>query len=150
MSDSRFKRGSRISRNASREMILLFAKYGNHNKNFRLDSDIDVQHIFKINGIDFNNLIEKCRNYPHPIPLFENLISSTAYSIGGSSLARVDRDTLAVDLQVDGPGSLSLYGYWSDFESAMAALERASDTMSYNDLLTAVVHGVASRPYQDL
>jgi hypothetical protein len=125
-------------------MILLFAKRGNHNKNFRLNSDEDVRHVFEANGIDFNNLVEKCRNYPHPIPLFENLISSTAYSVGGSSLARVDRDTLSVDLQVDGPGTLSLYGYWSEFESAAAALERAIENLSYNDLLVATVHGIAS------
>jgi len=52
---------TRISRRASHEMVLLFAKHGNHPHKLNFKSDKDVKRYFSKIGKDFDDLVEDCR-----------------------------------------------------------------------------------------
>lgn len=134
---------TRISRRAAHEMILLFAKHGNHDHNRDFRSDADVKRAFTRNGVDYDTLVMECRDFQKTVPFFENLVGSTASSVGGS-LARVDNETGATDMDTQGPGTIVLYAYWAKFEAAMDALDRAVAKNSYTDFQSAIVEGIAS------
>ena len=58
----------RISRRSAHEMILLFAKHGNHGSvhdshQISFQSDADVKRFFQQNGVDYPKLVEQCRNF---------------------------------------------------------------------------------------
>jgi hypothetical protein len=125
-------------------MILLFAKHGNHYHNRDFRSDADVKRAFARNDVNYEKLVIECCDFQKHVPFFENLIGSTAYSIGGSSLARVDKETGATDLNTQGPGTIVLYAYWARFEAAINALDRAVAKSSYTDFQSAIVEGIAS------
>jgi hypothetical protein len=94
---------------------MLFAKHGNHYHSRNYRSDADVKRAFALNGIDYENLVIECRDFQKTVPFFENLIRSTMFSGGGSSLARVDNETRGTDLDTQGPGTIVLYAYWARF-----------------------------------
>lgn len=135
---------TRISRRAAHEMILLFAKHGNHYHSRSFKTDADVKRAFAQNGIDYEKLVMECRDFQKTVPFFENLVGSTMSSAGGSSLARVDNMSGVTDLDTQGPGTIVLYAYWARFETAIDALDRAVSKSSYSELQSAVVEGIAS------
>lgn len=138
----RFK--AKISRRAAHDMIMLFAKHGNHFHSRHFRSDADVKRALARNGIDYEKLVMRCRDCHEAVPFFENLVGSTASSVGGASLARVNNETGAADLDTNGPGILVLYSYWAAFEVAVEARNRAVSKSSYTEFHTAIVHGTAS------
>jgi len=138
------KFNTRISRRDAQNMILLFAKHGNHYHNTNFHSDADVKRAFALKGRDFEKLVIECRDFQKTVPFFENLIGSTMYSAGGSSLARVDNESGATDLETQGPGTIVLNAYWAKFEAANDAIDQAVDKSSYTDFQSAVVEGIAS------
>lgn len=134
----------RISRRAAHEMILLFARHGNHYHETNFKSDNDVKRGFADHGINFEKLVMDCRDFKQPIPFFENLIPSTVFSAGGVEMSRVDSATGSEDLTTKSPGSLVIQGYWASFESAIEARDRAIQKSSYTEYLSAVTSGIAS------
>jgi hypothetical protein len=132
-----------ISRRNAHEMIMLFAKHGNHYHGTDFQSDADIKRAFVRNGIDYEALVNQCRNFQINVPFFENLVGSTISTSGNGSLARVDI-TGAVDFETQGPGSLVLYAYWARFEAAVGARDRAVSDSSYPEFQNAVVEGIAS------
>jgi hypothetical protein len=135
---------SKISRRSAHEMILLFAKHGNHYHETDFKSDADVKRAFARNGINFEKLVKQCRDYQQAVPFFENMIGSTAAPVGGATIARVDNRTGETDLNIQSPGALIMYRYWAAFEAAIEARNRAIDKASYIELQSAIVHGIAS------
>lgn len=136
-------RKPRISRKAAQEMVLLFAKSGNHFHLENFTTDASVQRAFRANGKDFSQVVEACRNPNVPVPFFENLIGST-WTVSGGTVARVNLATGEELTKVEGPGIFVPDGYWAIFESSAQSLNRAIETASYQELLTAVVNGIAS------
>lgn len=134
----------KISRRAAQEMILLFARHGNHYHETNFKSDADVKRAFAANRVDFEKLVEECRDFTKPVPFFENMISSTWLSIGDVEMSRVDAVTGDEDLKAKGPGALVLQGYWATFESALEARDRSIQKSSYTEYLSAITSGIAS------
>lgn len=97
-----------------------------------------------MNGLDFQQLVEECRDFQSRVPFFENLIGSTWEVTGPGKASTIDLATGKEHVSVDGPGTITLSTYWSQFETAVAALERAISNASYADLQSAVVSGIAS------
>ena len=65
----------KLSRRASHEMILLFAKSSNQHTDNNLATDADVKRAFKNNSIDFQKLVEKCRDPKENVPFFTPITS---------------------------------------------------------------------------
>jgi len=71
-------------------MILLFARSGNHYHMTRFKSDADIKRAFGSNGIDFERLVEECRDFTRTVPFFENKFGSTFMAGEGLTVAHVD------------------------------------------------------------
>lgn len=137
----RLARKPKISRKAAHNLIQLMAKSGNHNLTFTTDAS--VKRFFKARGYDYDNLVNKIRNYPEPIPLVENLISSTAFASPGLKVSRIDVFGNE-DLEFDGPGAIAMLGYQAQFETVVENLELAIQQASPQHLLSACINGIAS------
>lgn len=134
----------KISRRAAHEMILLFARYGNHYHEANFKSDADVKRAFAANGINFEKLVAESREFKQPIPFFENMIPSTVFSAGNVEMSRVDSKTDDEDLKTKSPGSLVMQGYWATFESAIEARDRSVQKSSFTEYLSAITSGIVS------
>lgn len=134
----------KISRRAAHDMILLFARHGNHYDETDFKSDADVKRVFANNGINFEKLVMDCRDLKQAVPFFENFIPSTAFFMGDVEMSRVNSTTGDEDLTTKSPGSLVMQGYWASFESAIEARDRAVQKSSYTEYLSAVTSGMAS------
>jgi hypothetical protein len=144
MNGFKIVRRRRLTRRASHELIQAFARYGNHDKLENFVSEAQVKRAFAINEIEYDELVEKCRDPAHHVPFFENLIGSTWTVSPGSSVSRVNLNTGEEDNKVDGPGLYAPDGYWATYETAHGALERAANNLSYGEALSALSSGIAS------
>ena len=144
MREYRLIRKHTIARRASHDLVITMAKYGNHPYKTPFGTDADVKRFFLGQGIDFKQLVEKCRNYQERIPFFENIIGSTWDVTTGTTLSRVDFTTGKEDLKVQGPGTFAMSTYWSLYETANNTIKQAIDKASYANLQSALVHGIAS------
>ena len=136
-------RRPRLSRRASHEMVLLFAKAGNHNKPEKFTTDAEVKRAFAANGLNFERVVEDCRDPKVGVPFFENLLGST-WTLQGVSLSQFDPVTGEQITKAEGPGTYTPFAYWAAYELAHEALERAISGMSYREFLAAFVHGVSA------
>ncbi len=134
----------KMSSRAAKEMILFFARHGDHGLKVRFRSDADIKRALESRGYEFGQLVAECRGYKRIVPLFENIIGSTARTIGSTTISSVDRETGQVDLTVKGPGLLALYGYQATFENAVKARNRAVEKSDYTEFLSTVTQGIAS------
>lgn len=141
---------SRIPPSAAKKMIFLFARHGNHYKDVRFQSNADVKRFFAANGIDFQSLVDRCRNYRETVLFFENLVTSTA-TIGGTItgrvvVSRVDPETGEEDSKeaLELPAKSTLYGYWATFEASVEARDRAVAQASFAEFHSALAQGIAS------
>jgi hypothetical protein len=141
MIEHRLARKIKISRRAAHELILLMAKEGNHNLAFTTASS--VKKYFKLNGYDYDILVQAVRKYPEPIPLVENFIPSTGFASPGLKVSRVDACGNE-DLQLEGPGAITMFGYQAQFENAIENIEIAIKQSSPQHFLSACTNGIAS------
>lgn len=132
---------TKISRREAHELIQLMAKEGNHNSTFTTDAS--VKKFFKLNGYDYDNLVQAVRKYPEPIPLVENLIPSTGFASPGLKVSRVDTFGNE-DLHLEGPGAITMFGYQAQFENAIENIETAIKQSSPQHFLSACINGIAS------
>lgn len=70
MHEFKIVRGSRLTRRASHELIQAFARYGNHYQLENFRSEAHVKRAFAINGIEYDKLVEQCRNPGNNVPFF--------------------------------------------------------------------------------
>lgn len=117
------------------------AKESNHNLFFTTDSS--VKKYFKSNGYDYDKLVQTVRQYPEPIPLVENVIPSTAFASPGLKVSRVDAHGNE-DLQLEGPGAITMFGYQAQFDNAFENVENAINKSSPLHFLSACTNGIAS------
>jgi hypothetical protein len=130
-------------------MILEMGKYGNHNYHFerRIDTDEDVVRFLNEQGINFEGLVESCRQKNATVPRLENRI--TPQFIGGSppggymAVKNARGETLA-SLEDGESGPMTMSTYWSRFERAVDAYDRCLSRTSYEDLLSAISSGTSS------
>jgi hypothetical protein len=144
MADYALRYRSRISRRSAHDMIMMLAMHSNHNQPDRFRAEADVKRAFERNGVDYARLVEQCRDWPEPVPFSENLLGSTWTAGPGVTASRVDQISGQDDCQVEGPGTLTLLGYWATFESAHRSLTKAVELASYPELQSAIVDGIAS------
>lgn len=121
-------------------------KYGNHYqyKDFKFETDADVKRAFLANGIEFQELVEKCRNRNEVIPLFENVIGSTFISSNDGRTSVMSLKTGTEDSFIDGPGEVVISKYFSDYEKAYHHIDDAIEKMKFDDLQSAIFWGVTS------
>lgn len=62
----------------------------------------------------------------------------------GAKVSRVDNSTGEEDLEVEGPGTITVAGYWASFETAIHARDKSVETASYSEFLNSTVQGIAS------
>jgi len=127
MKETKLQRKDKISPREARELILTLAKYGNHS--------IDIEY--------FNNIVQKCREFQTPVPFFENLISSTWNILGSAKVTRVDTKTGQKDLNVIGPGTITISTYWTQYEEAENALDQTIENASFIKFHSALDLGIA-------
>lgn len=68
----RLKFKPKIGRSSSNQMILLFVKHGDHDKQIRYKSDADIKRMFASNGIRYQDLVDECLDFSNSVPYFEN------------------------------------------------------------------------------
>lgn len=130
-------------------MILVMGKHGNHNKHFErpFDTDDDVIAYLREEGIDFDRLVEACRDRDQNVPRVENLITSEwtgGAPPGGYLVVKDERGDVLSGFTDGGSGKMTMSTYWSRFERAASAFDRCLETTSYEDLLSALSSGVSS------
>lgn len=144
MKEHRLQLRLKISRKTSHDMILMFARYGNHGEKAVFKSDADVKRYMEHRGIDFQNLVELCRNFKENIPFFENLVGSTWTISSGCEAAVVDKLNGKEKCVVEGPGTIASSTYWAHAETAYKSRTNAVEASSFAELQTAIVSGMAS------
>lgn len=142
MKEHRLIQKNRISRRASYDLIQTIAKWGNHN--FSFETDDEVKKFFRSRGHDYDQLVENCRNFPEPVLYLENIIGPTLAVSSGLKVSRVDLRTGKEDLDVQGPGMISMSTYWASYETAARHLKQAIKGISYAELQSAITDGIAS------
>lgn len=140
----RIKRKDKLPRRIAHELVMTTVKYGNHYYDFKFEADADVKRVFKINGIEFQELVEECRNYNSVIPFFENAIGSTFISLNDARMSIVNLDTGQEDAVIDGPGEIAVSKYLSDYEKAHRHLNNSIDKSSFDELQSAILWGITA------
>lgn len=143
MLEHRLQLRPKISRKSSHEMILMFAKYG-HNERNVFKSDADVKRYMEHQGLDFEKLVDLCRDFKENVPYFENLVGSTWSISAGGKAAVVDKVSGEEKCVVEGPGTIALSTYWAHAETAYKARTDAVEASSFTVLQTAIISGIAS------
>ncbi len=143
MQEYRLRRKDRISRKGAKDMIVAMARFGNHYHRARFETEADVKRFLARDKYEFDDLVEKCRNWPEAVPAVENLIGSTFSVSAGATVSRVDAEGNE-DLTVVGPGTITMAGYWGIFEHAAKDLERAVENASNAELYSAITGGIAA------
>jgi len=137
--------GERISRPQARRLIQIMAKHGNHYYEGQFSTDEEIKRFLAASGVDYVEMIEKCRIFTNPISKFENFISSTAHSVGGASLSIVDNATGQTVAATDGPGIIAYSSYWALFEEAYAQFNATLTGVSpMTSFLTCTSTGIAA------
>jgi hypothetical protein len=136
----------------------MMARHGDHQQRDMTSwSDADIKRFFEsskdsVDGhstfLDFSQLGERCRAWPVPVPFVENFLDATwtLAPAGGSelSVSRVDRSTGEKDLEVNGPGTITLSTYQERFKSACEARDRSVERASQTELHSAAALGVTA------
>lgn len=137
--------GEQISRSQSRRLIQTMAKHGNHLYLGQFSTDEEIRVFLASNGLDYKKVIEYCRTFTNRVPKFENLISSTAQSVGGSSISVVNNITGETISSTDGPGIIALTSYWALFEEAFTQFRATlTSVRPMTSFLTCATTGVAT------
>lgn len=144
MIEHRLQMRPKISRRASHDMILMFAKYGNHGDRAAFRTDADLKRYLAHRGIDFQKLVEQCRSFSENVPYFENLVGSTWTVSSGAKAAVVDKQSGEEKCVVEGPGAIALSTHWAHAETSYKARTNAVEASSFAEFQTAVVNGMAS------
>ena len=125
----------------------MLTKHGNHVNAHLIATDGDVDRFFEANGRRFEDVVRDARD-GGLVPHVENLIGPTFHILtegdGAVGVSRHDNVTGQDTFIMSGPGTATIDGYWSIFESSQDALDRAIKRSSQVDLLVAATQGVAS------
>ena len=100
-----------------------------------------MKRFYAQNGIDYEKLVMECQDVSKKVPLFEKFIAST-WTITGN-LAKEENGT-GKNKAGEGIETLVFSVYWANFESAVAARDRAVMNGSFLDYQNAIVDGIAS------
>ena len=130
----------------ARDKIITYGVFGDHHREPRPTDGREVAALLVSLGVNPGGLAEKCRDYRQPVPFFENAAGATWFfcSSGRGKAGVVDRETGEVVSEVEGSGTITISTYQGHFETACKARDRAVEDSSFEDLLTAIVWGVAS------
>ncbi len=144
----KLERKKKISSKQSYGLIMMVAKHSNIDKNLRtkLTTDDEVKKFFEQHNINFDELIEKCRDYyGKNVPLIENLAPSTAKAEiqGRGSITYRDNST-GKELKLEESGIIETSAYWSSYEKANEEINGAVESANWADFKSAIVDGVSS------
>jgi hypothetical protein len=134
------------SHGQARALIYDMVLYGNHYVNIAGWNKAMVQRWFEANGFSFSRLVEQMRD-PTPgiaVPQFENMIGSTWSTGAGAKIGWHNWVTGQTENEVEGPAVLVTSSYWSAFEAACEARDRALASASVPALMEMVTHAVSS------
>lgn len=142
------ERKKKICSKQSYDLIMMIAKHSNIDKSLqaKLRTDEDVKKFFEQEGKNFEELIEKCRNfYDNNVPIIENLApSSFKVEIRGrGSISYRDSSTGKEKIREEA-GEIITSIYWSSYEEAKDAINRAVEYESFADFQSAIEDGISS------
>jgi hypothetical protein len=132
------------TRSASRQMILDMAWHGNHGQEFAIHSEQPIRQFYSANSLDFDALVEACREPNRQVPHFENLFQGMVYPGSGATVSIANMSTGEESATVRGPGAIAKEYYWPQFERAASTFDQSLRTGSFMDFHTALVWGVSS------
>lgn len=135
----------RISERAACNMIVQMAMYGNHYNDIyhNIKTVTDVREHYRKNGMDFNVVVNKCRDFRYHVPIYENLLGAQR-TIQGCALSKVDHITGDYKEIVSGDGTYNEADYWALFDLSYEDFEHALEAAKYERFLSAVNSGMAS------
>lgn len=135
-----------LFRKEAEEMIVMFARHGNHPFNINFKTKKEIIRYFTNKGVDFQKLVEDCRNPKNLVPNFENALGSTwkTSSDGDGKIGLVDKVTEEEVVSIKGDGELITSKYMSLIEDASEARDRSVAKGSLSEFLTAASKGVSS------
>lgn len=135
----------RISESNSRNMIVAMAKYGNHYDDIhrRIETVDEVKNRYAQFGYVFRTVVNRCRDFSQPVPLFENCIGSQ-WTADGVSVSRHDPSTGQETVVVTDHGTYNDADYWANFEVASEDFKLALESGKHERYLSAVNAGISS------
>jgi hypothetical protein len=137
--------GDRISRAQARRLIQIMAKHGNHYYEGQFSTDEEIKRFLAASGVDYEDMIEKCRIFTNSVLRFENLITSTAFSVGGGSLTLINNATRQTVAATEGPGMIAYSSYWALFEESFSQLRATLTGVSpMTSFLNCTTTGIAA------
>lgn len=127
----RLQRKSKLSRKEAYNLIITMTMFGEHPANvkqgFPVSSEEEIKQWFQDNDYNFDKVVEECRDPDETIPLVENMIGSVFTMIGDD-----ETETIITS------------NYQAAYEIAAQHLERALTEVSFSELESAIVRGIAS------
>ncbi len=140
----------RRTRKASRDMIMALALYGNHYHESDwgyLNTTRRVEEFFAAGDYTLGEVIEECRDKDSTVPLLENLIPISGWTVTGAPgvvVSQTDSEGNEVARFEGKAGFMVAATDAALFEKAVKDFERAIAQMSYTEFLSALANGLAS------
>ena len=140
----------RLPRRRAHEMVLMFAKHGNHYGKGKFRTDAEVKRFLSQKGYDFNGVVENARDFfENAVPFFENFVGATFHfhvSSEGPSSAKASLIEKGEPVAtIDTPGEISV-AYQALFEHAVRCINRIPENpvSLYQEFLAACSAGISS------
>lgn len=129
---------------SAKNMVLDMVRFSDHSHNKTgLETQSAVVRYLATFHLDFDQVIERVRDYTKYVPLFENRFGYTVKTIGTPKVEAIDKD-LGQVAEVKGPGSISRLAYASQFEHAIQLRNEAMRQFDISRMTTAIVEGISS------
>lgn len=135
---------AKISPRQAEAKVLAFGLHGDHRFHGKLLTSSAVWAVLAYAGYERRELIEDLRQYPRPVPLFQNLLGAGAgYVPPGAKTRTVDHTDKVIE-EFEGPGIATSRSYQALFEYAFRARDDAVRKTSLFDYQSSMIFGVAS------
>ena len=138
----------RLTRREAHDLIIDQAKYaanGLRNGLFpAFGSDNEVKKFFLFNGLDFDEEVEKAREFNYIISMVENFLGTVWETMGTAKVGIGVAETGEVYEKPKGPGTLVWKNYENSFENAVRDFLNAIELLSFPEYCDALANGIAA------
>jgi hypothetical protein len=134
----------KIPKKQAADKIMLYASFSKIGMPLKLKTRKQVVAFYAAQGIQFESVVELCRNPQNQVPHFENLITSTWNAHPGDGQIALVDDNLNEQVQVQGAGVIEFSSYEAHFRAACKARDRAVSEGAVEGLMECLSPGFAS------
>lgn len=135
---------AKISPRQAEAKVLAFAFHGEHHLRGKLLSPASVWAVLAHAGYEHRELIEDLRQYPRPVPIFQNLLGAGASYVSRGARTRLIDHADRVIEEFEGPGVATSQSYKALFEYAFRLRDRAVRKTSLFDYQSSLIFGIAA------